>query len=76
MSNFRFLSTEWNEIHAAAIKAESMAIPDHGIVDVGLLHESPFTDISPTGPDALFTSAQVDRIMQLLQQIKSTALAV
>ncbi|MDP1561228.1 MAG: DUF4145 domain-containing protein [Pirellulaceae bacterium] len=28
MSNFRFLSAEWNEIHAAAIKAESMAIPD------------------------------------------------
>ena len=48
---------------------------DHGIVDVGLLYESPFTDISPTGPDALFTSEQVNRIMQLLEEIKLTALA-
>ena len=48
---------------------------DHGIVDVGLLYESPFTDISPTGPDALFTAEQVNRIIQLLEEIKSTALA-
>lgn len=48
---------------------------DHGIVDVGLLYESPFTDISPTGPDALFTAEQVNRIMQLLEEIRLTALA-
>jgi len=49
---------------------------DHGIVDVDLLYESPFTDLSPTGPDALFTSEQVNRIMQLLEEIKCTALAL
>ncbi len=48
---------------------------DHGIVDIGLLYESPFTDISPTGPDALFSAEQVNRIMQLLEEIKLTALA-
>jgi type I restriction enzyme R subunit len=48
---------------------------DHGIVDVGLLYGSPFTDISPTGPDALFTAEQVTRIIQLLEDIKLTALA-
>lgn len=48
---------------------------DNGIVDVGLLYESPFTDIAPTGPDALFTSEQVNRIMELLDTIRSTALA-
>jgi type I restriction enzyme R subunit len=48
---------------------------DHGIVDVGLLYESPFTDIAPTGPDALFTAEQVNRIMQLLEEIKLSALA-
>lgn len=48
---------------------------DHGVVDVSLLYESPFTDISPQGPDALFSADQVDRIMKLLQQIRSTALA-
>ena len=48
---------------------------DHGIVDVSLLYESPFTDVSPQGPDAIFTSEQVDRIMKLLDDIRSTALA-
>ncbi|NND97136.1 MAG: hypothetical protein HKN47_07400, partial [Pirellulaceae bacterium] len=48
---------------------------DHGIVDVSLLYESPFTDISPQGPDALFTTHQIERIIQLLDDIRSTALA-
>ncbi len=49
---------------------------DHGIVDVSLLYESPFTDVSPQGPDALFTAEQIDKIMKLLDDIRSTALAV
>jgi type I restriction enzyme R subunit len=48
---------------------------DHGIVDVSLLYESPFTDVSPQGPDALFTAEQLDRIMKLLDDIRSTAVA-
>jgi type I restriction enzyme, R subunit len=48
---------------------------DHGFVDVGLRYESPFTDLAPTGPDALFTTDQVNRIMRLLEEIKATALA-
>ena len=48
---------------------------DHGIVDVSILCESPFTDISPQGPDAIFTSDQIDKIMGLLEDIRSTAIA-
>lgn len=48
---------------------------DHGIVDVSLLYESPFTDISPQGPDAIFTPDQIDRIMKLLDNIRLTAIA-
>ena len=48
---------------------------DHGIVDVSLLYESPFTDVSPQGPDALFATDQIDKIIMLLNQIRSTALA-
>ncbi len=48
---------------------------DHGIVEVTLLYESPFTDIAPTGPDALFSAEQVNRIMQLLEDIRATAVA-
>jgi len=48
---------------------------DHGIVDVSLLYESPFTDVSPQGPDALFTAEQIEKIMGLLDEIRSTAIA-
>ena len=48
---------------------------DHGVVDVSILYESPFTDVSPQGPDAIFTGAQIDKIMQLLDTIRSTAIA-
>jgi type I restriction enzyme R subunit len=50
-------------------------IVDHGIVDVSLLYESPFTDVSPQGPDALFTADQIEKIMGLLDNIRSTAIA-
>jgi type I restriction enzyme, R subunit len=36
---------------------------------------SPFTDITPQGPDGLFTSAQVDELMAALEQITATAFA-
>ena len=57
-------STIYNANQIQFINLIINQLVDHGIVDVGLLYESPFTDISPTGPDALFTSEQVNRIMQ------------
>ncbi|MEG4409326.1 type I restriction-modification enzyme R subunit C-terminal domain-containing protein [Microcoleus sp. MON2_D5] len=34
----------------------------HGAMDAAILYESPFTDITPQGPDGLFTSTQVDEL--------------
>lgn len=48
---------------------------DHGIVDESLLYESPFTDVPPQGPDALFTAEQTDKIVGVLDQIRLTAIA-
>lgn len=48
---------------------------DHGIVEISILYESPFTDVSPQGPDALFTAEQIEKIMGLLDDIRSTAIA-
>jgi type I restriction enzyme R subunit len=48
---------------------------DHGIVDVSLLYESPFTDVCPQGPDAIFSAEQIDKIMALLENIRQTAVA-
>lgn len=49
-------------------------LTEHGTIDTALLYESPFTDITPYGPDGLFTSAQVDELIGVLEQITATAL--
>ena len=50
-------------------------LTEHGIMDAALLYESPFTDITPTGPDGLFTSAQVDELVFLLDEVYARAVA-
>jgi len=44
-----------------------------GVMEPGLLYEPPFTNFAPQGPDALFTSAQVDELFGVLDHIKATA---
>jgi len=45
------------------------------VMQPALLYESPFTDISPLGPDTIFESAQVDSLVSILDRVRSTALA-
>ena len=45
----------------------------NGIVPAARFYESPFTDISPTGPDGLFTSDEVDQMIALLDQVRRNA---
>jgi type I restriction enzyme R subunit len=49
-------------------------LTEHGAMDVALLYESPFTDLTPQGPDGLFTSTQIDELIATLEQITATAL--
>ena len=44
-------------------------------MEAGLLYESPFTDLTPRGPDGLFSSTQVDELVAVLAAVKATALA-
>jgi len=44
-----------------------------GIVDPGLLFEDPFTGLAPTGPQALFTNAQVADLVVVLTRVRQTA---
>jgi type I restriction enzyme R subunit len=44
-------------------------------MDAALLYESPFTDLTPRGPDGLFSSTQVDELMVALAAVRATAIA-
>jgi type I restriction enzyme R subunit len=48
-------------------------LTEHGTIDIALLYESPFTDITPYGPDGLFTPDQVNELITALEQITATA---
>jgi len=50
-------------------------LTEHGVMGAALLYTSPFTDITPRGPDGIFTSAQVDDLVAILEQVRATALA-
>lgn len=44
-----------------------------GAVDPELLYEAPYTAVAPTGPDGLFTGAQVIALVATLRRIRTTA---
>ena len=50
-------------------------LTEHGVMGAALLYESPFTDVTPTGPDALFTASQLDELLAVLDQVRAAALA-
>ena len=51
-------------------------LTEHGVMEASALYESPFTDLTPKGPDGLFTSVQVDELMRVLDQVRATAVAI
>lgn len=44
-----------------------------GIVEPGLLYEPPFTGVAPTGPEAIFSDAQVTDLIGVLTRIRDSA---
>lgn len=50
-------------------------LTEHGVMPASLLYESPFTDLTPHGPDGLFPSELVDELMGVLENVRTTATA-
>jgi type I restriction enzyme R subunit len=50
-------------------------LTEHGVMSASLLYESPFTDITPRGPDGLFTSPQLTELLSVLDQVRAAAMA-
>ncbi len=50
-------------------------LTDNGAMQVESLYESPFTDITPQGPDGLFSSSQVEELVAVLTSVRARAAA-
>ncbi len=50
-------------------------LTEHGVMEPELLYESPFTDINPQGPESIFSSAETNDIIRLLEEIRKRAAA-
>jgi len=50
-------------------------LTEHGVMEAARLYESPFTDLTPHGPEGLFSAAQVDELIRVLDRVRATAIA-
>jgi type I restriction enzyme R subunit len=49
-------------------------LTEHGCMEAARLYESPYTDFSPRGVDGVFTSPQVDKLISILDEVRTRAL--
>lgn len=50
-------------------------ITDKGFIEPARLYDSPFTDLTPRGPEGLFKETEVDELIRVLEAVRATALA-
>jgi type I restriction enzyme R subunit len=50
-------------------------LTQNGVVDPGILYDSPFTDQSPDGPDGVFEDRQVEQFLASLRILNQSATA-
>jgi type I restriction enzyme, R subunit len=50
-------------------------LTEHGVMEARRLYESPFTDLTPHGPEGLFSQSSVDELIAVLDGVRRTAVA-
>lgn len=48
-------------------------LTENGVIEPRRFYESPFTDLSPHGPDALFETGDVDRLLEVVAEVRRRA---
>jgi len=48
-------------------------LTEHGVMGIGRLYDAPFTDHAPAGPEALFSGADIDALVEVLGQVRAAA---
>jgi type I restriction enzyme R subunit len=61
-----------NQIEFVNLLIDELAA--NGVIEPRRLYESPFTDLSPKGPDALFESTDVDRLLDVVADVRDYAM--
>jgi type I restriction enzyme R subunit len=44
-------------------------------MEPGMLYESPFTDLTPSGPEGLFDGPEIDELISVLATVRERAVA-
>ncbi|MEN3793916.1 type I restriction-modification enzyme R subunit C-terminal domain-containing protein [Fulvimarina sp. MAC3] len=50
-------------------------LTSEGVMDPGLLYESPFTDIAPHGPENVVDIRRTDRLFEVIGRLNDSAVA-
>jgi type I restriction enzyme R subunit len=50
-------------------------LTNQGVVSAARFYESPFTDIAPTGPQAIFSEEDVEELVGILDRVRAAAVA-
>jgi type I restriction enzyme R subunit len=50
-------------------------LTEHGVMEPSRLYEPPFTDLTPKGPENLFSSRDVDALISAIDKVRLSATA-